>query len=483
MMTSSFPTERDDVGLLDAWLEGAEALARAPLPPAVHEALRVAVAETRETRSVALAVERVIAAIDGAIHACLDEVLHHPDFQRLEAAWRGLEYVVDLVSLHENVKVAVWSWSKEDLARDFEEATEPTKTRTFAEVFTAEYGVFGGEPYGAILANMEFGPDPADVTLLRRIAGIAAMAHAPFFASASPRLLRLDSWRELSAVTEVRGVFEAPAFTAWNALREEPDTRYVGLLLPRYLVRRPYTPFAADTPFGFAERVASDGTGLLWGSPVFPFAIRLAAIFARHGTLSAVAGDDEDAPDAPTRATFPALGSRFVRPPVEVVVSARLERMLREVGFITLLHRKGTTRMWVPSANTLQAPKQFGGSEGGREATLNYLLGTQFPYLLLASRIAHYLKVIERDMLGAARTPLEIERELDAWLSELVNSMESVSAADRARYPLRHAEVSVEPDAGSAGWLRAELKIRPHLRYLGSAFTLSLSSWLERRSP
>lgn len=275
-------------------------------------------------------------------------------------------------------------------------------------------------------------------------------------------------------------MFEAPAFTAWNALREEPDARYVGLLLPRYLVRRPYTPFE-DSSFGYTERVQSDGSGLLWGSPVVPFAVRLAATFARHGTLSAVAGDDEDAPDAPTRATFPSLGQRFVRPPVEVVVSARLERMLREVGFITLLHRKGTTRIWVPSANTLQAPRQFGGSEGGREATLNYLLGTQFPYLLLASRIAHYLKVIERDMLGATRTPLEIERELDAWLSELVNSMESVSAEDRARYPLRHAEVTVAPDADANGWLRAQLRIRPHLRYLGSVFTLSLSTWLERR--
>jgi type VI secretion system protein ImpC len=481
MTMSSAPTDRSDAALLEAWLEAADALLRAPLPPAVHRALRVAVAETHVTRSVSVAVDRVIAAIDAAIHACLDEVLHHPDFQHLEAAWRGLHYVVDRVSFQANVKVAVWSWSKEDLRRDFEDATEPTKTRTFAEIFTAEYGVFGGEPYGAILANMPFGPEPADVTLLRNIAGVAAMAHAPFFASASPSLLQLDSWRALPAVTEIRGVFEVPAFTAWNALREIPDARYVGLLLPRYLVRRPYSAFEEESPFGYTETVASDGAELLWGSPVFPFAIRLAATFARHGTLSAVAGDDEDAPDAPTAARSASLGVGFVRPPLEVVVSGRLERMLRDVGLITVLHRKGTTRMWFPSANTLQAPKQFGGSEGGREATLNYLLGTQFPYLFLASRIAHYLKVIERDMLGAARTPLDIERELDAWLSELVNTMDSVSPADRARYPLRHAEVSVEPEPGSAGWLRAELKIRPHLRYLGSAFTLSLASWLEKR--
>jgi type VI secretion system protein ImpC len=482
MTTSAEPlTQAGADPALAAWHEAAAALLRAPLPPAVHDAISVAATESRTTGSVDLAVERVIAALDATIHACLDEVLHHPGFQRLEAAWRGLEYVVDLVSLYENVKVSVWNWTKADIAHDFEESTEPTKTRTFLEMYTAEYGVFGGEPYAAILADMEFGADAADVALLRRIAGLAAMAHAPFFASASPRLLQLRSWRDLPTVTEVQGIFEAPGFIGWNALRDEPDARYVGLLLPRCLIRLPYTPFGEETTTGYTETIGHEGTGLLWGSPTFPFAVRLAATFARYGTLTALVGDDADAPPAPARATFAALGAAYSRPPVEVAVSARLERALREAGLITLLHRKGTTRVWIASANSLQVPRRFGGSEGGRDATLNYLLGTQFPYLLLASRIAHYLKVIERDMLGSVRTPIELERELDGWLSGLVNSMDAMSPEERAQYPLRHAEVGVTPDPASAGWLHAELKIRPHLRYLGSVFTLSLSSWLERR--
>ncbi len=468
--------------MLRAWLEAATELARAPLPPAVHEAIRVAVAESLATKRVDLAVDRVILAIDRAIHAVLDDVLHHADFQRLEAAWRGLEYVVESAALHANVKIAVWNWTKEDLARDFDDASDPTRTRTYAEAYTAEYGVFGGEPYAAILASMEFGPDPGDVRLLRSVAGIAAMAHAPFFASPSPRLLQLESWRDLQTVTEVEGVFEAPRFTAWNALRDEPDARYLGLILPRYLARRPYASLEGDGPFGYTEQIASDGTGLLWGSPVFPFAARLAATFARYGTLSALAADDADAPEVPVRVTFPSLGTRYVRPPVEVVVTARVERMLREVGLIALMTRKGTARVWMASANTLQSPRRFGGSAEGREAQLNYVLGTQFPYLFLACRIAHYLKVIERDLLGASRTPLEITRDLDAWLSTFVNSMDAVTPTDRARYPLQDARVSVTREDGDAGWLRAELRIRPQLRYLGSVVTVHLAARLDHRA-
>ncbi len=480
-MTTELSQSRGRAEVLDAWLEGAALLAPAALPPLVQEALRIAIVEAKATREVTYAIDRVIAAIDTILHAVLDDVLHHPDFQRLESAWRGLAYVVEHVAFHENAKVVVWSWTKDDLERDFEDATELTKTRTFAEVYTAEYGTFGGEPYGAILADMEFGPDPRDVSLLRKIAAVAAMAHAPFFAAASPRLLQLTSWRELPSVTEVRGVFEAPRFSAWNALRDRPDARYVGLLLPRCLIRRPYDPLEAETPHGYAEKIESDGSGLLWGSPIFPLAVRLGAIFVRHGTLSALVGDDDLSPDGPAATEFAALGARFRRPPVEVVVTRRLEGMLREVGLIALNHRKGTRRLWVASANSLQAPREHGHTEEGREATLNYLLGTRFPYLFLACRIAHYLKVIERDMLGAARTPLEVERELDAWLSELVNTMDAMSAEDRARYPLRQAQVSVTAEEGTAGWLRAQVEIQPQLRYLGSLFTLTLSTRLDRR--
>ncbi len=191
-------------------------------------------------------------------------------------------------------------------------------------------------------------------------------------------------------------------------------------------------------------------------------------------------GDDRDAPAAPASTCFPALGARHLRPPLEVTVSGRLEGMLREVGLIALLHRRGTSRVWVASANSLQRPKEYGQSAEGREAALSYLLGTRFPYLWLACRLAHYLKAIERDMLGAARTPLDVQRALETWLSELVNSMDAASASDRARYPLREADVTVTPEEGAAGWLRAELKVRPQLRYLGSMFTLSLSTRLGR---
>lgn len=483
-MTNDSPSPaRPGAEVLSLWREVVGLLEGASLPPGVQSALRIADTEVRTTSRVDLAVDRVVVAIDEAIHGVLDDVLHHPRFQILEAAWRGLELAVEVASHHENVKLAVWHWTKDEIARDLAESSEVTKTRTFAEVYTAEYGVFGGEPYAAILGAMEFGPDAADVATLRGLAAIAAMAHAPFFAGASPGLLHLESWRDLPAVTEVRGVFDAPRFRAWNELRDNPDARYLGLLLPRYLAREPYTPSASGSPFGYTERVGSDAAGMLWGSPVFPLAARLTASFGRHGTLSALVGDDDDAPELPVRFALQPLGQRHVRPPLEAVVTDRLERLLRDVGFVTFVPRKGTTRVWLPSANTLQTRRTYGGPAEGREATLNYLLGTQFPYLLLVCRIAHYLKVIERDLLGASRTPLEITRALEEWLGQLSNAMDAITAEERARYPLRDAAVAVRSEEGDAGWLRADLQIRPQLRYLGSVFVLNLATRLEHRAP
>ncbi len=269
MMTSSNLPEPTR----DEWrtaLEALSALARVELPPTVRAALERARAETTDARSLDRALDRAIAAIDAIVHATLDDVLHDPSFQRLEAAWRGLAYLVDRASYHANVKLSIWSWTKDDLARDLEEATEVVASKTFAEVYTAEYGVFGGEPYAAILADMEIGADPRDVALLRKVASIAAMAHAPFFASASPALLQLGSWRELPTVTEVQGIFEAPRFIPWSSFRDDPNSRYVGLLLPRCLVREPYAATHDESPFGYVESIATDGAGLLWGSPVFP---------------------------------------------------------------------------------------------------------------------------------------------------------------------------------------------------------------------
>ena len=420
-------------------------------------------------------VDRMILEIDERLAAQVNDIVHHPAFQSLEAAWRGLQYVVDHVAFEENVRVSVWDYSKEEALVDFEDAGEVVKTRFFATVYTAEYGTFGGEPYGAVFAGFYVDSSPRDVALLRGLASVSAMAHAPTLLGASPAMLRLDSFDALPTVSDLEAGMADPAFVRWRSLRESDDSRYLGVLLPRFLARIPYEE-SATRSFRFREDRAPSHH--LWASAVFPFAVRLADSFAKTRSYDRMLGPHETPP--PATSHHPALGPGHLRPTTEIVLSDRLEQSLTNAGFIPLTCDPTTRALRLTSANSIQVPKEFGRSEGGPEATLNYLLSTRLPYLFVACRIAHYLKVIDRDRIGVQRTHDELEQDLNEWLSKYVVDMDGASAAVRAQYPLRRARVRVSKAEGNAGWYRIEIHLRPHLKYLGTAFTLSIAGRLDR---
>jgi type VI secretion system protein ImpC len=424
-------------------------------------------------------IDRVIAEIDSRIASMVDAVLHHPAFQALEAAWRGLAFVVDRVVFDENIQVVVWSCSKAELQTDFADAVDVIGSRVFRTVYTAEYGQFGGLPYGALFIDAAFSGSHADVATLRRLAAVGAMAHAPVFVAADPTLLRLRDFSELPMMTNPAAVFEEQATLRWNRFRETDDSRYVGVLLPRILLRQPYREVdESAASFVYDERL--DGSAdYLWGSPVYAFAVRIADSFARYRTYTGMLGTFDDQP--PALDSHRALGKACFKPPVEVMLSRRLEQSLTELGFIPLTCDPIRSTLRFTSASSLQAPRSFGTTEGGPHATLSFLLGTRVPYLLLACRFAHYIKVLERDRVGAHRTRDEIEHELNAWLAQYVVVLDSASAATRLKYPLRNARIKVNEVEGNAEFYRIDVLVQPHLKYLRQAFTLSVSGRIEVR--
>ena len=422
------------------------------------------------------AIDRAILAIDEALAAQVDAILHQSEYQALEAAWRGLAHVVDRVAFEENVRIYVWSYSKDEALLDFEDAGEVIKTRFFSTVYTAEYGTFGGQPYGAVLATFDVENSPRDLALLRGFAAVGAMAHAPVLLGASPSIFRLRSFDGMPMMTDLDALTDDPSFVRWRSLRESDDSRYLGLVLPRFLLRTPYEERDTLT-FRFVEtRDAHES--YLWGSATFPFAVRLADSFATTRSYDQLLGTHEEAPA--TVVAHAAMGSAHLRPTTEVVLSDRLEQALANAGFIPLTCDPATRALRLASASSIQLKREFGQSEGGAEAALNHLLGTRLPYLFTANRIAHYLKVIDRDRIGTQRTREELETDLNEWLSQYVVDMDGASAAVRAQYPLRRARVRVTEAEGSAGWFRVEILLRPHLKYLGAAFTLSIDGRLDR---
>jgi type VI secretion system protein ImpC len=422
-------------------------------------------------------IDRAIAQLDEEIGGIVDAVLHDERFQALEGAWRGLAHVVDEVEFRENVDVVVWSYSRAELEEDFADPSDVTNTRFYRTVYTAEYGQHGGRPYAAILASWSASSSPPEIALLARVASVAAMAHAPVLLGASPELLGVRSFSELQAMTQPEAVFERPGGERWTAFRKTEDSRYIGVLLPRVLLRLPYRETTdGASRFVYDERTAGSGD-YLWGSAIFPFAVRMADSFARYRSYTGMLGTFDDRPAVLD--THPALGPRHVKPPVEVVLSRRLEQSLSELGFIPLTWDPIGGSLRFTTASSVQMPRSYGSSEGGPAATLSHLLGTRLPYLLLASRFAHYLKVLERERVGAHRERIEIERELNDWLAQYTVNQDHTSPATRLKYPLRNARVKVTEVEGSPGIHRMEVLLQPHLRYMRQAFTLSVAGKLE----
>ncbi len=427
-------------------------------------------------------VDEMISMVDKRLSKQVDEVLHNETFQQLESAWRGLRLVIERTNFRENVKVEMINVSKEDLKADFDLELDITKTGLYRQVYTAEYGQFGGKPVGAMIANYNFGPGPQDMALLQKCASVATMAHAPFITAASTTFFGSDDLTTLPNMKDIKSILEGPQYTKWQAFRESEDSRSVGLTMPRFLLRLPYgkdtNPIKA---FDYEENVYEGHEDYLWGNTAFAFATRLTDSFAKYRWCPNIIGPQSGGAveDLPLH-QFESMGDIQTKIPTEVLVSERREFELSEEGFIPLTMRKGSDNACFFSANSCQKPKNFGQSAEGKEAETNYRLGTQLPYMFIVARLAHYIKVLQREKIGSAMERVDLEKDLNTWINKYVADMDNASAGVRARRPLRQAQISVEDVEGNPGWYKVDMKVRPHFKYMGAFFTLGLVGKLDK---
>ncbi|MCA9631812.1 MAG: type VI secretion system contractile sheath large subunit [Myxococcales bacterium] len=427
-------------------------------------------------------VDALIAEIDAKLSSQVDEIIHNEAFQKLESAWRGLKFTVDRTNFRENIKIEMLNCSKADLMEDFEDAPEIVKSGLYRIAYTAEYGQFGGKPYGAIFANYEINPGPQDMALLANCAAISTMSHAPFFAAAGPKFFGEDSYTELPKLKDLKSIFEGPQYTKWQSFRESEDARSVGLLMPRFLLRLPYGDDTVPAKeFNYNESVIGQHEKYLWGNAVHAMATRIADSFAKFRWCPNIIGPASGGTveDLPLH-QYEAMGEIQTKCPTETLISERREFELSEEGFIAMCFRKDSDNACFFSANSCQKPKNFGQSAEGKEAELNYRLGTQLPYLFVTCRIAHYLKVMQREQIGSWKERVDLERELNKWINQYVADQDGVSAAVRGRRPLRKAKITVEDVPGNAGWYKVGMQVRPHFKYMGAFFTLSLVGKLDK---
>lgn len=427
-------------------------------------------------------VDQMIVELDVRISQQMDAVLHHPRFQDLESAWRGLKLLVDRTDFRENIQIDILHATKQELLEDFESAAEITQSGLYKHSYSAGYGQFGGEPVAAMIGNYYFGPSTPDVKLLNYIASVGAMAHAPFIAAASHEFFSIDGYQELSRLKEIKDIFDGPRYTKWRALRDSEDSRYLGLAMPRFLLRQPYDPLENPVRrFSYTESVSDSHENYLWGNAAFLLATRITDSFAKYRWCPNIIGPQSGGAveDLPVH-LYEALGQIQAKIPTEVLITDRREFELSEEGFIPLTMRKGSDNAAFFSANSVQRPQLFPNTLEGQQAQTNYRLGTQLPYMFIINRLAHYIKALQREQIGSWKERHDLERELNSWLKQYVADQENPPAMVRSRRPLRAARVEVKDVPGEAGWYQVAMSVRPHFKYMGANFELSLVGRLDK---
>ncbi len=413
-----------------------------------------------------------IAQIDRLVSVQLNEIMHHPELQKLEASWRGLRFLVFESETSEHMKLRVMNCSKRDLLKDLERAVEFDQSALFKKIYEEEFGTFGGASYGALIGDYEFGNNPQDMALLDKVSQVAAAAHAPFISAASPTLFNLERFTDLGVPRDLAKIFQSVEYAKWKSLRNSEDSRYVALALPHILMRLPYGQ--ANVPvesFNYEEEVdGTDHSKYLWGNAAYALGTRLTDAFAKYHWTAAIRGVEGGGlvQDLPVHTFRTDEGEVALKCPTEIAITDRREKELADLGFVPLVHCKGTDYAAFFSTQTTNKPKLYDTDS----ANANARLSSQLQYILAVSRFAHYLKSIMRDKIGSFMTRKNCEDYLNRWISNYVLLDDDAGQEAKARFPLREARIDVSEVPGKPGVYKAVAFLKPH--YQLDELTISL---------
>lgn len=420
-----------------------------------------------------------IAEIDRKISSQLDAVLHHPDFQKMESSWRSLKFLVDRTDFRKNIKLDILDISKDDLAEDFEDAPETIQAGLYKHVYTNEYDTPGGEPYGAMISNYEFTSASPDVALMQEVSRVASSCHCPFIGSASAKFFGKESVHDLPKIEDLHNYMERSEFLKWNSFRQSEDSRYVGLTLPRFMLRLPYGPETNPIKeFNYTEAVTGDDhEKYLWGNASFAFAANMVRSFIDNGWCVQIRGPEAGGKveDLPIH-LFDVGKGKQMKIPTEILIPETREFEFAQEGFIPLSFYKNRDYACFFSANSSQKPQEYDDPV----ITANMRINSRLPYIFLISRIAHYLKVIQRENIGSTKSKKVLEEELNTWVNGLVTEMNDPSPDLVATHPLKAAQVEVNEILDNPGFFQVGLSVMPHFQIEGIDINLSLVSQMPK---
>lgn len=427
----------------------------------VQEVVKGSITVAKDTEAM---INARINQIDQLISAQLNEIMHHPELQRLEATWRGLRYLLDQSATNDMLKIKIFNVSKKELLKDLQKASEFDQSALFKKVHDEGFGTFGGDPFGALIGDYEFGRSPQDMELLEKISGVAAAAHAPFLSAASSEMFNLESYSQLDAPRDLSKVFDSTEYAKWKAFRQTDDSRYVALTCPRILMREPYGNATVPVE-SFAYEEGVDGSThdhYLWGNAAWALGARVTQAFAKYGWCATIRGVESGGlvEGLPVHNFRSEGGDIAMKCPTEVQITDRRENELAEQGFAALVHQKDTPNACFFSVQSAQKPTNYSTDS----ANANARLSAQIPYIFAVSRFAHYLKVMMRGKIGGFMSQSECQTFLNNWIANYKVGSDDASMEVKARRPLRDARIEVVEIPGKAGAYRAIAFLQPHFQ-------------------
>ncbi len=415
------------------------------------------------------AIDYAVAAIDHDINDQLNAIIHHPKLQKLEASWRGLWYLALQMEDVRNAKLKLLDITWAEVSRDIERSLEFDQSQLFNKIYNEEYGTPGGEPYGVIIGDYEVRHQPGpgypydDIATLEGLAEIAAAAFSPFIAGASCELFGLDQFSSLRLPLNLQAIFAQTEYIRWRALRSRPDTRFVGLCLPKTLMRKPYRtkPGSYKGLFFYED---TDDSSCLWGNASYAFAGILIREFAGVGWFGHIRGVPRDqvggglVTNLPCNAFETDSGDLAYKPVTDVVITDSIERDISSLGFVPLCQCYGTPLVAFYSNPSIQAVQKH----GSKEADINAKLAAMLQNVLCGSRVAHYIKVMIRDKVGSFITAAECQKFLQDWLFQYTTGRDDLDWESQARYPLRESAVQVMEHPDKPGSYQCIIHLIPH---------------------
>ncbi len=428
-------------------------------------------------------IDKMLAKIDEKLSAQVNEIIHHPEYQKIESSWRGLAYTINNTESDATLKVNVMNVSKAELERELRgyPGAKWDQSPLFKKIYEAEFGQLGGQPYGALVGDFYFDHSAADVRLLRDLGKIAASAHAPFISSAAPTLLGMDSWNELGNPRDLSTVFDTPDYAGWHSLRDSENSRYLALTLPRVLSRNVYGQNGEPVDeFNFEETTdGHEGKHYAWMNAAHAMAVNINRAHKEYGWTVQIRGVQSggEVASLPVHNFDTGDGSTDMKCPTEFAISDRREGELSKSGLISLIHRKNTDRAAFIGAQSLYRPKAYQNPE----ATASDNLSARIPYIFAISRFSHYLKCMVRDMIGSGREREQLERELQGWINQYVHgNPATASEREKALLPLAAAKVQIVADEENPGYYMGKFFLRPHYQLEGMDIGMSLVSKLPK---